>query len=211
MVLVLLCGCQHSNNISFNADESLSQYLDKEKVYDIIKANPIGSDNPEIVYASDKYAVIFNYNGTLIYDFESNKICGAIDNTAINMTATQGDNVTNFYCNDEYVFMCKNSEQTDSGNAKGYLYSIKENKMCYIEKMELSYFNSDNGSIQRCLEDNPLDAVQVKYNKEGNRGFSVYPRNDDIVVFEYGYNPNSEFKLYTLSEDLELISEYEFE
>jgi len=205
------------DNLDFN------QYLDKNKVYKNIIESPFGTDGPQIVYASDKYAVIFDYSGTLIYDFENNIICGGIDNKVLGMSATQGDNAVFFKCNDEFVFMYNSGmgQMSEQRKKSGYLYSIAENKLSYVNDMDLESINTNSQNIEKFINNDGYMKVYKKLfeNKNKNSGYSAYPRDNDIVIFEYYFNPNPKndgsnpylkFDLYTISNEFEFLKECNF-
>lgn len=77
------------NIIEFIPDKELEKYVDTDRVLKTMKSVPFGAAGSQIVYANEKYAVIKNYNGIVIYSLADENFCGGIDSRALGMNKMQ--------------------------------------------------------------------------------------------------------------------------
>ncbi|MDO4300610.1 MAG: hypothetical protein Q4D26_04360 [Clostridia bacterium] len=183
-----LINKEENSLYEFNPDPKLDQYLDKDKVIKTIKSNPIGAAGPKLVYANDKYAVVLNYNGILIYSLLNNEVIGGIDNVSLGMNKIQGDDYTLIDGNDKFIFIHNFSEKNN-----GYIYSLKTNEMAKAENInELCFYNTNK------VSDENLAKISSNYIND-NKDFSVYQTKNEIVVLEYDYQSFDSWKILTIS------------
>lgn len=253
-IIALTTGCQSDNttnettltsseqtvseqivaeNIEETQDE-FSEYTDTKEIFNNFKTEPIGDDGYEVYCAYDRYAIVYAYNGILIYDFENKQICGGIDNGALGMDYIQGENAFCIVSDkaDENVFLYEFSDIMDGGMANGYKYSISKKTLDYVENEPLDNYVSHLDWVMDFSAPDTQRPVteymklQEKFcNSEENtfdeygfiiEGVGARPRENDIVVFAYGHDTDNEterkFKIYTITkESFDIIDSYDFE
>ena len=159
--------------IEFVPDKELEKYVDTDSVLKTMKSEPFGATGPQIAYANEKYAVIKNYNGMVIYSLTDEKFCGGIDSRALGMNKMQGDEITLVKAYGEYIFIYNSGDET-----RGYIYSVKSNKIMKAENIDSTAFNENQPYAIATISDN-----------SGSVGVNeCHIGGDNIVKLVYGFD-----------------------
>lgn len=165
-IILIIPGCNNDffkeadKTFNFKKDKNLDKYLNKDKeIIDELKNNPYGATGPKIAYANERYVLILNYNGILIYDFNLDKIVNAIDNLSLGMNKIQGSEITRVNGFDKYVI----------------IYNIEEDELGELIDKSIINFEIDN------YDEYSQDIQKIK-EKYDNTHTSVYPIEDGYIM-----------------------------
>ncbi|MGI5920757.1 MAG: hypothetical protein ACOX6I_03390 [Syntrophomonadaceae bacterium] len=194
--LIATAGCTNEQTDKENLNElNLERYLNKDdQIIEAIKKQPIGATGPKLIYAYKQYAVILNFNGILIYDFDKENIIHTIDNMSLGLNKMQGSDYTIAKSNNEKIALGNISAIENSA----YVYNIEKNELSNAkgteEFKEIKHVDKEElpGTI---INDNDGNAV---YNEEGN-----------VVLLTYRYEDGTDsWILHILEKDsLDIIKQ----
>ena len=99
-----------------------------------------GAVFPKIVYASDKRAVLYDYWGLLVYDFEERQIEQMLDLKALDLNHMQGENVTHVEVSSDGGKILLYNEQDTK---ERFIYDIEEKKLFYstLDSFEENHYD----------------------------------------------------------------------
>ncbi len=181
-IILIIPGCNNDffkeadKTFNFKKDKNLDKYLNKDKeIIDELKNNPYGATGPKIAYANERYVLILNYNGILIYDFKLDKIVNAIDNLSLGMNKIQGSEITRVNGFDKYVIIYNEELGKLNDNDKVYIYNIEEDELGELIDKSIINFEIDN------YDEYSQDIQKIK-EKYDNTHTSVYPIEDGYIM-----------------------------
>lgn len=143
------------------------------------KNQPIGATGPRLVYAYDQYAVILNFNGILIYDFDQQAILHTIDNLSLGLNKMQGSDYTSVKSNRNELAFGNESDIDHSA----YVYHLQKNELHKANKKELEEFKEVKEVDQELLNSILTD---------GHTGNAVYNEDGNIVLLTYRYEDGAD-------------------
>lgn len=189
-------------NMEFSGDEELSQYLDKESVYNSFINEPVGAAPPSLYFANKDYSVVLNYNGILIIENQTGTLKGAIDNRALDIAKMQGDVVTSIYGNEDNFLLISN----DNGKS-GYVYDIENDLLRHYD--DVSHFDFKSAEFLDPTEgDDEEHLGAITYSKiQFGDGFSHMETNwnnlgaSNFTILNEGQREIIQFRLSSIFEE----------
>ncbi|ADY55716.1 hypothetical protein Sgly_1413 [Syntrophobotulus glycolicus DSM 8271] len=176
--LFLLVSCANEQTAGKNSE--LENFLNQDdQVIEKIKNQPIGATGPRLVYAYDQYAVILNFNGILIYDFDQQAILHTIDNLSLGLNKMQGSDYTSVKSNRNELAFGNESDIDHSA----YVYHLQKNELHKANKKELEEFKEVKEVDQELLNSILTD---------GHTGNAVYNEDGNIVLLTYRYEDGAD-------------------
>ncbi|MDD2246571.1 MAG: hypothetical protein PHI70_04110 [Proteiniphilum sp.] len=191
-------GCTNKQADKENLNElNLKIYLNKDdQIIEAIKKQPIGARGPKLIYAYKQYAVILNFNGILIYDFDKENIIHTIDNMSLGVNKMQGS---------DYTIAKSNNEEIALGNT-----SAIENS-AYVYNMQKNELQASNAKgIEEFKEIKHVDKEELPSTiLNGNAENAVYNEEGNIVLLTYRYEDGTDSWILSILEkdSLELIKQ----
>lgn len=176
--LIFIAVC--CTNEQVENENSLEDYLNKDsQIIEEMKKQPIGATGPSLVYAHKQYAVILNFNGILIYDFDKENIIHTIDNMSLELNKMQGSDYTVVKSNDEEIALGNVSTIENTA----YVYNIPKNKLRTTNAEGIKDFKEAEQMNNQELLNRILD---------GNAGNAVYNEAGNIVLLTYRYEDGTD-------------------
>ncbi|MDQ2085067.1 hypothetical protein RBH29_01265 [Herbivorax sp. ANBcel31] len=153
----LLVSCQ---NKKLDQQESLG--LLPENDVEVVKGmalSKIGASLPNLCYASEDIAVIYDYWGIIVYDLKEHRICRAVDLITLDTKDTQDDWWTNVTVNKEGTHILIERISRIDNSTLNYIYDIEKDDLKKTDKLSFdegemnNLYNPHNEEINTYLED----------------------------------------------------------
>jgi hypothetical protein len=209
LLLSFLVSCSH--NQSNSQEILLGEVPEKDKALVAKMAlSSIGADLPRLAFASENIAVIHDYWGLIVYDLNEQRICRAVDLSAIGLNYTQGDDASEAIVNKKgtqaLLRKIMNSQENPSQN---YLYDIVNDKLVktdikgFNEGAADNIFDPNDENSKVLLKNTGIDSTNIcgNFAKIENDKY-VYLRINEIRNGEdLAYNDMRQLTLHISGDD----------
>lgn len=120
---LILTACQNTKSY-----ESSKESLVDSKLVEKLSASKLGATEPQLLFANDSIAIIYNYSGLIVFDYVEKQIIRALDFEEMKITI-QGDDAWSIYVDKlgTTVFFEKLS------TAEALLYDIKKDDLSNLD------------------------------------------------------------------------------
>ena len=128
--MLILVACQGTK--TSNSNDSNEKNVADSKLLEKLSTSKLGASNPQLLFADDSTAIIYNYSGLIVFNYEEKQIIRALDFNEMNIQV-QGDDAWSIYVEEKgaIVFF----EKLSTGEA--LLYDILKDDLSNLDSAVL--------------------------------------------------------------------------
>ena len=130
ILMLILVACQGTK--TSNSNDSNEKNVADSKLLEKLSTSKLGASNPQLLFADDSTAIIYNYSGLIVFNDEEKQIIRALDFNEMNIQV-QGDDAWSIYVEEKgaTVFF----EKLSTGEA--LLYDILKDDLSNLDSAVL--------------------------------------------------------------------------